>query len=361
MKMRTLKYISSGALVFLLAGACNEGIDPISHVDPGPDQAAPTVTITYPGEGAEVRVTEDVAPINIQFEASDDIEIQSIAISLDGSEIGTLSDFKDYRRAVEDYTYETLENGAHVLMITATDLSGKSTSASVNFEKVPPYQPVFDGEVFYMPFDGDYVELVSITTATKVGSPGFSNESVAGRSYAGAGDSYLTLPTTGITNNEFSAAFWYNLNGSPDRSGILTIGPPDPNLPATPNNRKSGFRFFREGSPTNQTFKLNVGNGAADSWFDGGAAASLNPATTDWVHLAFTISDSNVLVYIDGEIVSQGSFTGVDWTGCDVLSIASGAPRFTEWGHMSDQSLFDELRIFNKALTQEEVQAVMEY
>jgi hypothetical protein len=360
-KMKILKYISSGACVVLLAAACNEGIDPIGHVEPGPDETAPTVLITYPVEGAKVQVTQDVAPITIQFEATDDIEIQTVAIALDGTEIASLSGFKDYRRAIEDHTYETLENGAHVLTVTATDMAGKSTSTSVNFEKVPPYQPVFEGEVFYMPFDGDFVELVSITTATKVGSPTFTNESVSGRAYAGAGESYLTLPTTGIINEEFSAAFWYNLNASPDRSGILTIGPPDPNLPATPNNRKSGFRFFREGSPTNQTFKLNVGNGAADSWFDGGAAASLNPATTDWVHLAFTISDSEVAVYIDGEVVSQGAFTGVDWTGCDILSIASGAPRFTEWGHMSDQSLFDELRIFNKALTQEEVQAVMEY
>lgn len=361
--MKIYKNILAGALAIVLAAGCdNDGyIDPISHVDPGPDESAPTVVITYPVEGTKVQVAQDVAPIDIQFEATDDIEIQSIAISLDGTEITTLSDFKDYRRAIDAYTYETLENGDHELTITATDLSGKSTETSVNFQKVPPYVPVFDGEVFYLPFDADYMELVSITTATKVGSPGFSDESISGKSYAGAGDSYLTLPTTGITNTEFSAAFWYNLNATPDRSGILTIGPPDPNLPATPNNRKNGFRFFREGSPTNQTFKLNVGDGTADSWFDGGAAASLNPATTDWVHFAFTISDSKVVVYIDGEIVSQGAFTGIDWTGCDVLSIASGAPRFTEWGHLSDQSLLDELRIFNKALTQEEVQAIMEY
>jgi hypothetical protein len=37
----------------------------------------------------------------------------------------------------------------------------------------------------------------------------------------------------------------------------------------------------------------------------------------------------------------------------------SGAPRFMEWGHLSDQSFMDELRLFNKALTQSQVQAVM--
>ena len=101
-----------------------------------------------------------------------------------------------------------------------------------------------------------------------------------------------------------------------------------------------------------------LGNGTADSWFDGGATASIPSDTTNWVHLAFTISGSECVVYIDGEVVSQGSFDGVDWTGCDLLSIGSGAPRFTQWNHLSDQSFIDELRLFNKALTQEEVQGI---
>ena len=359
--MKTLKHISAGALLVLFAFACNEGIDDISYVAPGPDETAPTISISYPFEGAKVQVKEDVAPIDIEFEATDDIEIAKVAISLDGTQVGELSGFKDYRRAVQTYTYEGLTNGNHTLTINVTDLAGKNTSTSVSFEKVPPYQPVFEGETLYVPFEGDYMDLVQIVDGSKVGSPGFNDAGKHGKSYAGAADAYLTFPTTGITTSEFSAAFWYNLNSAPDRSGILTIGPPDPNLPATPNNRKSGFRFFREGSPTNQTFKLNVGDGAADSWFDGGAAASLNPGTTDWVHLAFTISDSQVVVYINGNVVSQGTFAGVDWTGCDVFSIASGAPRFMEWGHLSDQSLFDELRLFNKALTKEEVVAIMEH
>jgi hypothetical protein len=37
----------------------------------------------------------------------------------------------------------------------------------------------------------------------------------------------------------------------------------------------------------------------------------------------------------------------------------SGVPRFSEWGHRSDLSYMDELRLFDKALTQEEIQALM--
>src|SRR5689334_17470755 len=78
---------------------------------------------------------------------------------------------------------------------------------------------------------------------------------------------------------------------------------------AEPNKRTSGFRLFREGSATKQTFKLNVGTGTSDSWFDGGDAASINPAvTTGWIHVAFTISQTKAAVYINGNLVSSGNF-----------------------------------------------------
>lgn len=358
--MKRMKHILMGALAVVVAGACNQGIDPISHVEPGPDELDPSVTISYPGDGSQVRSTQDVMPLDIQFEVSDDIEIKTITVSLDGTQIASFDDFIDYRRAVKSYTYQDLTNGEHSLTITATDLSGKNTSESVEFEKVPPYVLKYDGEIFYMPFDGDYIEQVSIKNATRVGTPAFTTENVAGgKSYAGATGAYLTFPTAGLLSNSFSAAFWYKLNATPDRSGILTIGPPDTANPSLPNNRTTGFRFFREAGNGGQTFKLNVGNGAADSWFDGGATAMIPASTTDWVHLAFTISPTQCVVYINGEVVKQDAFTGISWTGCDVLSIESGAPRFMEWGHLSDISYMDELRLFNKALTKAEVQAVM--
>ncbi|MCB0474343.1 MAG: LamG domain-containing protein, partial [Flavobacteriaceae bacterium] len=220
------------------------------------------------------------------------------------------------------------------------------------------------GETFYMPFNGSNAEVISGTMATVEGTPGFAGEGkLGGNAYAGAADSYLTFPTDGLLGTEFSATFWYKLNADPDRAGILVVGPPDTEnagYPDVQNKRTSGFRFFRESANGGQTFKLNAGNGTADSWFDGGATATLDPATdTDWVHIAFTISGSECVIYFNGEVVSQGSFTGIDWSGCDILSIMSGAPRFTEWNHFSDNSYLDELHLYNKALTQAEIQAML--
>ncbi|WP_247653482.1 LamG domain-containing protein [Flavobacterium sp. CS20] len=75
--------------------------------------------------------------------------------------------------------------------------------------------------------------------------------------------------------------------------------------------------------------------------------------------MAFTISDTESVVYINGQVVSQNTFSGVDWTGCDILSIMSGAPRFTGWDHLSDESLMDDLRIYKKALSQTEIQSML--
>lgn len=349
--MKIFKNIFVCLFIIVFATACNEGIDPITPVAPGADATAPVITIKYPTEGVKIQVPELLATINIQFEVTDDIELKSISVLMDGTEITGYSEFKDYRRAVEEYSYNKVSNGAHTLTIKATDLGGKITNTSVKFEKKPPYTALYAGETFYMPFDGDYVEKISFKAATIVGTPGFAGSGLKGvNAYAGATDSYLTFPLSGLTGTEFSAEFWVKLNASPDRAAIISISPAG-------EDRTKGLRFFREGSATEQRFKLNVGTGAGETWNDGGVVKT---STTDWVHLAFTISQTTCTIYINGAVATSVPTSAIDWTGCSSISIASGAPNFAYWDHKSDLSKLDELRFFNKALTQSEIQNIIQ-
>ena len=219
------------------------------------------------------------------------------------------------------------------------------------------YTPPYFGSTLYMPFDGTYVDKVSNVNVTVVGTPGFAGESAVGTdAYAGATDAYLTVPTDNLFSNQFSAAFWYKVNANPDRAGILTVGPP---MNGADNDLSSGFRLFREGSATEQRIKLHVGTDGGDVWNDGDV---LDPAAGGWVHIAFTVSDTETKIYFNGvAVANMGDMTGkqVSWAGCDILSIGSGAPRFIGWNHLSDSSYIDDVFVFNKALTQEEIQAVM--
>ncbi|MFW5756438.1 MAG: LamG-like jellyroll fold domain-containing protein [Tangfeifania sp.] len=351
--MKRIQYILliTGILA-LITFACKDGyIDPISQVDPGPDESAPVVTIDSPSEGYQIKVPEPVVPITIEFEATDDIELGTVTVELNGNEIAVFDEFLDYRRFVHEMEYEEVTNGQHELKITATDKEGKSTTETVHFEKVSPYTPKYEAETFYMPFDGDYMEMISFQTATEVGNPGFAGEGVlGGNAYQGATDSYITFPMEDLKSDEFTAAFWYKVDATPEKAGILSVG-------AEPENRQQGFRLFREGGAESQQIKLNVGTGSGESWNDGGF---LDVTAGDWVHIAITISQTKNSLYFNGtEVRSADMEAMIDWTGCEEITIGAGGETFSYWDHLSDLSFMDELRFFNKALTQEEVQDIM--
>ncbi|MBJ2174676.1 LamG domain-containing protein [Aureibaculum sp. A20] len=352
--MKKIRNILPYLLLVLFIYSCNDGIDPLTEVAPGPDATAPDVMIKYPVEGTKIKVNEPVVPITIEFEVTDDIEVADIQVLMDGTEIAMMSDFLDYRRVLAEVAFDNVTTGVHELKVTATDLDGKSTTSTVNFEKEPPYIPLFPdlGEQFYMAFDGDYTELITVTKATKIGTPGFSGEGVASpNAYAGAIASQLTFPVEKMNlGTEITGMFWYKVNASPDRAGILVIGD-------NADDRKQGFRLFREGSGTEQRIKLNVGTGDGESWNDGGV---IDVTAGDWVNVAFTISETKSVIYLNGIEQNSGSLSApIDWTGVSVLDIASGGETFSYWGHANDLSYIDELRFFDTALSQEEIQNVL--
>jgi hypothetical protein len=350
--MKILKYIIIGSLAMGFAVACQKGIDPISAVDPGPDTASPVVSIIYPIEGTKIRVDEPVTTINIKFTAADDIELKKITLSLDGAEIKSFDSFLDYRRYMGNFAYNSLGNGDHALSVTATDLSDKTTTQTVNFKKIAPYVPM-DGEVFYLPLDGDYFELVGKKDITVVGLPGFAAGKID-KGYAGATDAYMTYPTAGLLGGEFSIAFWYKINGTPLRAGIFSISRPYTTYNDTV--RYKGFRMLRENAGTKQNLGANIGITKAEVWIN--PFITLTPADT-WMHIAISISATKAIVYLDGVAKKTVAMkTPIDWNECTQMTIGSGQKNFIYWDHLSDLSMYDEIHIYKKAITQEVVTAL---
>ena len=357
--MKFLKHVSVFVLIALLTTlfSCKED-DP----DPGPeDNVAPVVAITSPADGSTVATAEETTSVTIEFDVTDNVEITSVVVDVDGTQLTELTTFADFRVVDGSEDVDNIGDGSHTITITATDIGDNTTTVSSTFTKatVEPYTPL-DNEIFYMSFEGHFIESVSGETATEVGSPGFAGEGAKGDdAYAGATNSYLTFGTENLQPAALTASFYMNVGNDPDRAGILAMSAADDENPSEPNNRKFGFRFFREAADDMQIFKLNVGDGEADTWLDGGVLAQVEPNTGEWTHFAFTIEPNAVAVYIDGVKVAENlDFTGIDWTGCDIFSIMSGAPRFTGWNHVSDLSYLDDLRIFDKVLSEAELETL---
>jgi len=90
---------------------------------------------------------------------------------------------------------------------------------------------------------------------------------------------------------------------------------------------------------------------------------TLKPTATgdfgDWIHIAISISGTTSTIYINGVSKMTATLkTPIDWTDCTLMSIASGAPNFIYWSHLSDLSQYDEMHIFKRAITQDEVTAL---
>lgn len=351
--MKLLKYLFIGSLLAVIAVACNKGLDPINPVDPGTDELGPELSITFPTEGKIVRSSDSVATVFFKFLASDDFKLKSVVVNLDGTEIGNITSFKDYRRLDASFEYGELRNGEHTLTVTASDFTDKTVTQAVNFLKITTevYTPL-DGEVLYFPFDGDFMDAVAEKELTVVGAPDFVNDGKVNLAYKGAVDSYLTYPTEGIVGTQFSVAFWYKINATPQRGGIISITRSD-----IAENRPWGFRMFRENDGVaKQKIGVNFGNGTSEVW--------MNPfitidTTSVWMHIAVSISETAATIYVNGAVVLENAAltAPLDWTNCTSMSIASGEPNFIYWDHKYDLSLYDEMHIFKRAITAEEVQS----
>ncbi len=242
-----------------------------------------------------------------------------------------------------------------------------NTSCFQNLGQNPPFdypeQPTppplgKDGQIFYLSFDENYEEFQSLTEAIKIGTPDLV-EGKKGKAYLGAENSYLTFPLENMAaplSTEITFSFWYKLNNNPDRAGILVIGPPTKAQSENKqNNRTSGIRLFRENANGKQRIKANIGNGTFDHWLDGGANADIDPNDKQWHYISLVLKENEALLYIDDKKAASTKIKKVSWKNCDIMSIGSGSPRFNEWGHLSDHSIIDELRIFNKPLNENEI------
>ena len=354
--MKRINQIVTLLVAIAFLSGCEDGIDPITEVDPGQDMGGPVIVVEKPTEGFVVQDPNPVASLDIKFRAEDDIELASVVVKIDGSNIASYSNFLDYRIFLSELVFDNVTTGDHVFSVEATDLAGNTSISSVNFSKKAPYQPLFDGEILYMNFDGSFTNLIPIINATEVGSPKFTTDSKFGsNAYQGVLDSYLTYPAEGMLNEEISICFWYKMSEDPTKSGIITMAPYDDTAaPDNQNNINYGLRIFRDGAGGTD-LRLLVGTGVANRNYN-----NTIETTTDYIFVTATVSATDCKVYFDGELKGEiPLLSPIDWAGTNLLSIGSGAPTFTFVGHYSDLNYIDELRIFNKSLTQEEILEVM--
>jgi hypothetical protein len=221
--------------------------------------------------------------------------------------------------------------------------------------------------VAYWSFDDSLVDSVSKTAGTATGTT-FSKKGIKGSALQGALNSYvLTAPATSVSNlKSFTITEW--INTPPPSTGIIPIF-------ALANT--TGFwgnieLFFENGSTNdNGLLRIHLFNGTDDKALEVNGVQNLFDKFVN-ISVSYDAATSNCKVYVNGSRIVNKAFPGVtgELNFKQQGNIVFGAPQFMTtpsqtsshgaegWASFLTGNI-DEVRIYNKALTDIEVGAIV--
>jgi hypothetical protein len=301
------------------------------------DTTPPSVALTGPADGSTVSGT-----VSVTASASDGGGIAGVRFTLDGDDLGSEDTTSPY-----SVSWDTtgVSDGRHVLRAIARDSAGNTASSAevaVTVSNGSPPPPSSSGPVAAYAFG----EATGTTTAdasgngnvgTLVGASWTFGKYGVGLSFGGASSRVVVddSPSLDLTSGMTLEA-WV-------RPATLTSW-----RPVVLKERSGGlvYALYANSSSNLPTAQIDVGGGNVTG------VAKL-PANT-WSHLAATWDGSFLRFYVNGQLVKSTAVSGTLAPSTDALRIGGSSAR-GEWF----AGLIDEVRVYNRALTQVEIGADM--
>ncbi len=218
------------------------------------------------------------------------------------------------------------------------------TEQNINNANLP------DGLVARWSFDGNYKDVTGNgNDGSAVGSVSFTN-GVSGQAIQLDGDGYVEVPSSESLNitNEITLVAYVKWTIDPKNgaknANIICKGKKNAGFDAEPYRLQHGFY-----DNNNFEFALNTNNGRTFI-----PNPSLSPKVTEntWYYLAGTYNGSEMVLYVNGNIESKKSHTGLIDKHDSPLWIGSAGDirKFN--------GIIDEVQIYNRALSEAEIKSI---
>ena len=304
------------------------------------DTTPPSVSITAPGANSTVSNT-----ITVTATASDNVAVGDVQFQLDGVNLGADLTTAPYTIS---WNTATASNGSHNLTAIARDTSHNSATSAVvpvtvnNTTAGPPAS----GLIGYWNFDEGSGSIAHDT------SGGGHNGAVNGAAWT-TGKINTGLRFNGTTNSvitpaialgaAFSISTWVNPSVTP-QIGYVRIA-----------ETYYATGFYLGTDTTGTKYKLIVNGGAGVTGSCGYGCAEGGTITSGWHLVTATFDGATARLYVDNAIV--GSDTFAPSTASLPLNIGVA---YTGSGYGWNGTI-DEVRLYNRALTAAEVNAIFSY
>jgi glucose/arabinose dehydrogenase len=304
-----------------------------------PADQPPSVAITAPANGATVSGT-----IDVNASASDDVAVAGVQFRLDGAPLGSEDTTAPYS---VPWLTTTATNGTHRLTAVARDGAGhQTTSAFVDVSVNNAPGPPPSGLVAAYSFN-------SVSGATVADVSGNNNSGTLSGAVATVAGKYGGAVSFDGVNDWVTVA---DSNSLDLTTGMTLMGW------VSPTSTSGSWRtvIFKEGGAGSMDYSLYAGEDGAKpigQVYIGGEQNAIGTATLPlaaWSHLAVTYDGAVLRLFVNGTQVATRSISGQITPTTGALRIG-GNNIWSEWF----QGAVDEVRIYNRALSQGEIQTDM--
>jgi uncharacterized repeat protein (TIGR01451 family) len=306
------------------------------------DTTVPTVSLTGPAAGATL---SGIA--NLSATASDDVGVVGVQFLVDGNAAGAEDTSSPY---LVGWNSNSVTNGSHTLAARARDAAGNTTTTptipiNVSNLGVPGLAAAYsfdDGGGTNVTDSSIYVNNGTLAGATFT----TSGHTLGALSFTP--NNNVTIPASpslDIAGHALTIELWANITTPTTSDYVLVNKPWSPTSQSSPyyqygieyslNNRTADFFFGDTGSQVRGPFSMAVPSGT-------------------WVHIAFTYDGVSVKGYLNGNLILTAAATADIQARGNLLRL--GVDGSLNQGY---RGLMDDLRIYNRTLTETEIQQDM--
>jgi hypothetical protein len=307
------------------------------------DATPPTVAIASPGSGA---VLTGVASVSAA--AGDDIGVLGVQFLLDGASLNAEDTVPPF---TTDWNTGQNANGPHVLAARARDARGNMTTSAgvpvtVSNSGIPNLQLAYSldegaGTVIHD-------SSGNANRGTLVAGTWSSGHTGSALSYDGASD-YTTTPSApsiNVVTSGLTLSMWVNITAGSALDYVLLSKPWTNGTIGNPSYQY-GLEYDANGAHTIDFLFGDTLNTVRGPY-------SIVPTTGGWTHVAFTYDGTTVKGYLDGVLKIAAPADGQIQTRSTNLLL--GVDPALGQGF---KGKLDDVRIYNRALTQLEIQTDM--
>jgi hypothetical protein len=305
------------------------------------DSTPPQVSVTAPSAGATVS-----GNVSLTADATDNDQVSGVQFLVDGQPIVPEDTSAPFSVA---WNSRSAANGPHAITARARDRSSNQTTSVAVTVTVDNAAASAPGLVLGFGFDeGLGVTATDASGNGNDGTIGGATWSTAGRiggalSFDGIDDQVTVIDRDSLDlSNGMTLSAWVKpdvLNGA-WRTVAFKEDP-------SSTTRLSYALYAQEGQPV-PTAEITTGGAV------GNARGALQLPLGAWTHLAMTYDGANLRLYVDGNLVRTTARTGPMPASTGPLRIGGNSV----WGERFS-GLIDELRVYNQALPQADIQADM--